>query len=302
MTCFLRIISLFFVSVCFAQSKIDRYLKPSDSLDIPRKNTVLIGQGVAMGGSLIALSQAWYKDYDKTNFHLYNDNIEWLQVDKVGHAFSAYQLSRTSSEMYQWSGVDRKKSALYGSLIGFGFLSVVEIFDGYSAEWGFSYGDVLANLSGSALYVGQEFLWEEQRILLKFSFHTTPYASRRPEVLGKNLQEQILKDYNGQTYWLSFNIHSFFKESKIPKWLNLAIGYGAEGMITGNEHQINPIFLPEKHRFRQYYLSLDVDLTKINTQSHFLKTLFSIVNTIKIPAPTVEFTSKGTVEFHPLYF
>jgi uncharacterized protein YfiM (DUF2279 family) len=302
MNYFFRILMLGFTSICFAQSKVDRYLTPSDSLNIPRKNTVLIGQSVAMGGTLIALSQAWYKDYEKTDFHLYNDNIEWLQVDKVGHAFSAYQLSRASSEMYQWSGIDRKKSAVYGSLTGFGFLSMVEIFDGYSAEWGFSYGDVLANLSGSVFYAGQEFLWEEQRILLKFSFHTTPYASRRPQVLGENLQEQILKDYNGQTYWLSFNAHSFFKESKLPKWLNLAIGYGAEGMVTGQDYQVNTIFLPEKHRFRQYYLSLDVDLTKINTQSHFLKTLFSIVNTIKIPAPTVEFNSKGTVEFHPFYF
>lgn len=291
-----------FTSICFAQLKIDRYLTPSDSLNIPRKNTVLIGQSVAMGGTLIALSQAWYKDYEKTNFHLYNDNIEWLQVDKLGHAFSAYQLSRASSEMYQWSGIDKKKSAVYGSLTGFGFLSMVEIFDGYSAEWGFSYGDVLANLSGSVFFAGQEFLWDEQRILLKFSFHTTPYASRRPQVLGENLQEQILKDYNGQTYWLSFNAHSFFKESKLPKWLNLAVGYGAEGMVTGQDYQINTIFLPEKHRFRQYYLSLDVDLTKINTQSHVLKTLFSIVNTIKIPAPTLEFNSNGTVEFHPFYF
>jgi hypothetical protein len=46
--------------------------------------------------------------------------------------------------------------------------------------------------------------------------------------------EQMLKDYNGQTYWLSVNLHSFYKGSKIPKWLNLAIGYGANGMLTGN--------------------------------------------------------------------
>src|SRR5690606_30952873 len=115
----------------FSQSGINRYLIPSDTLNIQRKNTVLIGQSAAMGGTLIALSQAWYKDYEKTNFHLYNDNIEWLQVDKIGHAYSAYQLSRVSSEMYHWSGIDKKKSAIYGSLTGFGFLSAVEIFDGY---------------------------------------------------------------------------------------------------------------------------------------------------------------------------
>jgi hypothetical protein len=36
-----------------------------------------------------------------------------------------------------------------------------------------------------------------------------------------------------KTYWLSVNLHSFSKAQKIPKWLNLAIGYGADGMITG---------------------------------------------------------------------
>src|SRR5690606_4046437 len=113
--------------------------------------------------------------------------------------------------------------------------------------------------------------------LLKFSFHTTPYASRRPNVLGSNLPEQILKDYNGQTYWLSMNLHSFFKGSKIPNWLNVAVGYGAEGMITGQDDLVNMIFLPEKARFRQFYLSFDMDLTKIKTNSHFLKTLFSVV-------------------------
>lgn len=278
------------------------FFKPSDSLDFQKRNTVVIVQSSLMGGTLLGLSQTWYKDHDKSNFHLYNDNADWLQMDKVGHAFSGYQLSRASSELLQWSGVSKKQSVLYGSLSGFSFLTAVEVFDGFSEQWGFSYGDVLANFSGVALYAGQELLWDEQRILLKFSFHTTPYASRRPNVLGENLPQQILKDYNGQTYWLSFNIASFAKELHFPKWLNLAVGYGAEGMITGEDRLVNYIFLPEKERLRQYYLSLDVDLSKIKTNSHFLKTLFSVVNTLKIPAPTFEINSKGKANFHLLYF
>jgi hypothetical protein len=31
------------------------------------------------------------------------------------------------------------------------------------------------------------------------------------------------------------NLNSFAKTTKIPKWLNVALGYGAEGMITGNK-------------------------------------------------------------------
>ncbi|MBT8385658.1 MAG: YfiM family protein, partial [Bacteroidia bacterium] len=181
--------------------------------------------------------------------------------------------------------------------------TAVEFLDGFSEEWGFSTGDIIANASGTGLLIGQEILWNEQRILLKYSFHTTDYAEKRPEILGDNILEQSLKDYNGQTYWLSANLWSFNKKSKIPKWLNMALGYGAEGMISGYEDVIlNNTLIPGQERFRQFYVSLDVDLTKIKTRSKLLKTVFSAINFIKIPAPTFEINSKGKSKFHFLYF
>ena len=198
--------------------------------------------------------------------------------------------------------MNEKNQLLYGAGAGFVFLSAVEVMDGYSSNWGASVGDIGANAFGVGLYVSQELLWKEQRIVPKFSFHTTRYASARPEVLGSTYHEQVLNDYNGQTYWLSTNLYSFFKGSKIPKWLNLAVGYGAEGMITGNEAFVNTIFLPESERFRQFYFSFDVDLTKIKTKSHVLKTAFEIFNTVKIPAPTFEISSRGDFTFHYFYF
>ncbi len=253
-------------------------------------------------GALVGLNQIWYSDYEKSNFHFINDNDEWFQMDKAGHVFSSYHLGRVGTEVLDWSGADQKSQLIYGSTLGFAFLTVVEVFDGYSAEWGASWGDVVANASGTALFVSQELLWKEQRITPKFSFHTTSYANMRPDVLGKSLNEQILKDYNGQTYWLSANVHSFFKTSKIPKWFNIAVGYGADGMISGDGEMIDPVFLPENTRIRQFYFSFDVDLTKIPTKSPVLKTIFSVFNTIKVPAPTFEINNRGATRWHALYF
>ena len=257
----------------FAQSYIENFLKPSDTLNKKRLKTLVISESVIGSATLIGLNQLWYADYPRSNFHFINDNAEWLQMDKAGHVFSSYHLGSFGANALKWSGASRKSQLIYGSTLGLAFMTTVEVFDGYSANWGASLGDVAANISGTALYVSQELLWKEQRIVPKFSFHTTPYASARPNVLGSSIQEQILKDYNGQTYWLSVNIYSFAKTSKIPKWLNVAIGYGAEGMITGNGEFTNTIFLPESKRYRQFYLSLDVDLTKIETKSHFVKTI-----------------------------
>ena len=282
-------------------SQFENFLLPSDSLNLKRQNTVIISEAVLATGTLVGLNQLWYADFPRSDFHFINDNSEWLQMDKAGHAFSSYHLGRFGSEMLEWSGASKKKQLIYGAGLGFAFLTAVEVLDGYSSQWGASTGDIVANASGTALYVSQELIWKEQRITPKFSFHTTKYADLRPEVLGSSFSEQILKDHNGQTYWLSINLHSFVKDSKIPKWLNLALGYGAEGMISGNEQNNNLFLASNPKRFRQFYFSLDVDLTKIKTNSPFLKTIFSILNTIKIPAPTIEFVHFNDIKYHLIY-
>ncbi|MEO5778106.1 MAG: DUF2279 domain-containing protein [Flavobacterium sp.] len=288
--------------ISFAQNSIENFLKPSDTLNKNHLKTLVISEAAIGTATLIGLNQVWYADYPRSNFHFINDNAEWLQMDKAGHVFSSYHLGSFGANALKWSGANRKSQLIYGSTLGLAFMTTVEVFDGYSANWGASWGDIAANISGTALYVSQELLWKEQRIVPKFSFHTTSYASARPNVLGSSLPEQILKDYNGQTYWLSANVYSFVKSSEIPKWLNVAIGYGAEGMVTGNDEFINAIFLPESKRYRQFYLSLDVDLTKIETKSHLVKTILTIFNTLKIPAPTIEIKGSGGTKMHFIYF
>ncbi|WP_228515165.1 DUF2279 domain-containing protein [Flavobacterium sp. MR2016-29] len=285
-----------------AQSKFEIFLTPSDTLNKKRQNTVIVTEAALASVTLIGLNQLWYADYPQSNFHFINDNNEWLQMDKVGHMYSAYHLGRFGAEMLNWSGASQKNQLVYGAGLGFAFLTAVEVLDGYSSGWGASSGDLIANATGTALYVSQELLWKEQRITPKFSFHTTKYANLRPEVLGSSLNEQLLKDYNGQTYWLSVNLYSFAKESKIPKWLNIAFGYGADGMLTGNLQNDNPVSVQNPERFRQIYLSFDVNLTKIETKSHFLKTIFSVFNTLKIPAPTLEYSANKGLKAHAFYF
>lgn len=299
---FLHIFFTFcFTFSVFSQSKINQFLTPSDSLNKPRRNAIIITEASVIGLSLVGLNQLWYADYEKSKLHTLNDNEEWLQMDKFGHVFSSYQIGNIGANLLNWSGVQEKDQLLYGATLGFGFLTVVEVFDGYSKEWGFSWGDMLSNAAGTSLFVGQELLWKEQRITLKYSFHQTKYATQRPEKLGDGLLEEVLKDYNGQTYWLSANVSSFFKNKKIPKWINVAFGYGAEGMLTGANETIDGMFLNQE-RNRQYYLSLDVDLTRIKTNSHFLKSVFHVLNVVKIPFPTMEFNDKKGIKFHAIYF
>lgn len=286
-----------FLSV--SQSKFHALLVPSDTLNKPRRDFVVITEAALASMALIGLDQLWYADYPRSKFHTINDNNEWMQMDKMGHAFTSYQMGRLGSNVLNWSGVSEKNQLIYGATLGFGFLTAVEIFDGFSEEWGFSWGDIGANAAGTGLYIGQELLWKEQRIALKFSFHQTQYALQRPDKLGDGFLEEVLKDYNGQTYWLSVNLQSFFKETKIPKWLNIAVGYGADGMLTGEEDIDNQV-LTTNGRVQQFYLSFDVNLKVIKTKSAFLRSVLDIFDMIKIPFPALEF-NKNRCVFHLFY-
>lgn len=282
------------------------FFTPSDTLNKKRLIGVISTEAVASLGSLIVLNSVWYKQYPKSSFQLFDDHREWLQMDKVGHAMTSYYIGYAGIEALNWAGVDSKKSALYGGSLGLLYLTGLEVMDGFSANWGFSTGDMLANVAGTGLVVGQELMWEEQRIQLKVSTHLTPYATFRPNVLGSSTPERWLKDYNGQTYWLSANVSSFLpEESKFPKWLNVAVGYGAEEMISGedNPHQYcnGDAWCLGLNRYRQWYLSLDADLTKLPIKNKFFKTVLGTFGFIKLPFPALEFNSRG-VMFHPFYF
>ena len=267
---------------------------------------------IGYSGAMVGLYAAWYKNYPQSNFHFFNDIGEWKGIDKIGHAYSAYAESKASMELWRWTGIERKKRIWLGGMSGAFYQTVIETLDGFSSEWGWSWGDFAANIAGSGMLVAQELAWDEQRIQYKFSFHRKSYSDpmlneRSDKIFGNSTAERFLKDYNGQTYWLSANIKSFFPESRLPKWLMVSIGTGAEGMFgasdnIGKDANGNIIFnRTDIKRYRQWYLAPDIDLTKIKTNRKGIKVALNILNIVKFPMPSLEY-SNGKFKFNALTF
>ncbi|WP_239022789.1 DUF2279 domain-containing protein [Pontibacter mangrovi] len=274
----------------------------TDTTAVNKKRLLVLGSTFAVGYTslLVSLNHAWYSEEERTDFHWFNDNKEWRQVDKVGHFWGAFHQSRAGIDMLRWAGVPEKKAILYGGLTGILLQTPIEIFDGYQSDYGASAGDIVANTVGAANLVAQELAWQEVRIMPKYSFHTTRYADRRPNVLGSNLGEQALKDYNGQTYWLSVDVGAFLKEeSKYPKWLNIAVGYGAQQMVY-NDPEANAA--AGLDAYRQFYLSPDLNLMHFKGRSKVWNTALYVLSIIKVPAPALEYNRKNGLKLHPLYF
>ncbi len=266
-----------------------------DSIHRKRLNGLILVTSTGYAASMTVLNQVWYSDFDKQPFAFFNDSKEWFQMDKLGHTFSTFHISKFGSNALHWSGLPKKKSDKIAALSSFIMVSSIEIFDGYSAGYGASATDLAANALGGFLFLGQQMLWNEVRLHPKFSFHQTALASQRPSLLGKNLGEEIIKDYNGQTQWLSVDVDKF---TRFPKWFNIAIGYGGHDMVYANKAEgiangYNP--------YRQLYFSIDFDLTDIKTKYRGINALLYIVNMIKLPAPTLEI-SQGRLKTHAFYF
>ncbi len=266
---------------------------------------VSIFDAAAWGGTIGGLWFVWYDDFEKEPFHTFNDNHEWQQMDKVGHMVTSWNFARGCGDLFEWSGLNYKTSSIIGAAYSIAYTSTFELLDGYSKDWGFSWGDVGFNSLGSLTYWSQEFLWNHQYVKMKFSAHNSGLADYRPNVLGSDFLSRTFKDYNGQTYWMSFNPLTWFNSSsKIPSWINLSVGYSIEDQLygdgsvyvtqTGNT-QLN--FIP----YRQYYFSLDVDFEEIPVQKPWLKFLFRSLNVFKVPFPALEFSEQG-IKFRPFYF
>jgi hypothetical protein len=269
----------------------------ADSLAVDRRrlNSLIITAGVVYTAGLVTLNHVWYKNTERQSFRFFNDNSEWKQVDKAGHCFSSFYLSDLSARALVSSRVAVRKADVIGAMSGFLLTFPIEILDGYSDGYGASAGDLVADAAGSLIFLGQKLAWREVRIHPKFSFHRTGYAPLRPELLGDSWLSEMVKDYNGQTYWLAFDLDKFMS---FPKWLNFAVGYGAQEMVYSRDGQNESIgFRP----YRQYYLAIDFDLTSIKTRSKWVKALLYVVNSVHLPAPALEFSPRGS-KFHGFYF
>ena len=294
----------------------DNWLTPADTLHRGRLQATLgIGSGLYAAAG-VGLYAAWYKDYELEAFHLFNDWPEWEQMDKAGHAFTAYFFSAQAFPMLRWAGMKRP-AARYATLGVANLLQgTIEVMDGFSSEWGFSLGDLGANVAGSLVFTLQDIAWHEQRILLKVSndfrgVPDVPVTNARGAVsnlgyvvrqrFGDNIFERYLKDYNAQTLWLSANPAAFLPESGLPDWLNVAVGYGVEDVYGAHfnswKEGDQSFSYRRDDRRRQLFLSPDVYFSRIPTRKRWVRLLLGVLDFVKIPAPALEY-SRGRFYGH----
>ena len=297
--------SFFLITVLFFLCKNPLNAKSLKDSTKTIKKVINIGVPSAAIISLVGINEVWYKNYARSDFHYFDDLKEWNGMDKVGHACTSYHLNKVSHTLFEKNHI--KNPLLKSSIYTFGYMLGVELLDGYSTEWGFSIYDVIGNGLGTFLYSIQESKLNSQPFKIKFSSTKTAYATCRPSLLGENRLQQIFKDYNGQTYWVTFNYNELSnKKIKIFEYVDFAFGYSVDGFTGGhNNPEITSCncAISECNNLRrtsQFIFSLDLNTSKIKNNHPIIGKFLLPFDIIKIPFPAI--ILNNSKNFRLIYF
>jgi hypothetical protein len=251
--------------------------------------TIIVADAIAV----MKLRETWYNE-KRSKFHAlgWRDDIKrWKQMDKIGHTIDGAFASDFCSKMLRLSGVSVNNSIWVGSVLGWLWITQVEVADGLFERWGWSWGDLIGNTVGAGFSALRQYYPATIGGLhFKVSYQVSN-ALKNKEYYRQEVT--YIDDYEGLTFWLALNVYHVMPkkvQETYPVWLRpfgIAVGQSAKG-----------IALHSHDGHREVFLSLDIDITKIPLGSfdklNFVKFIKSELNFLKVPMPTVRFTSTGT--------
>ncbi|HTH55629.1 MAG TPA: hypothetical protein VL728_06255 [Cyclobacteriaceae bacterium] len=261
---------------------------------------------IVYASALLWLSSTWYNTY--ISFHFFDDFLEWKYLDKMGHFFTSFYIGLAAFTSFGHpADLNSAAKKRWICFAGFVFLFPIEVLDGFSMNYGASIFDLIANLLGGVFcfyYVSNKTV---SSFHPKFSFHNTAFAILRPDMLGATFAQQVVKDYNGQTYWLSVDINSIVNKKIIPNWLMLTIGYGAEGLLGGHDNvwqnaEGKTFDYSNVARVKRFFISVDLNTGVLRNKNRLFNYLLAPFVILKFPSPAIEINAERGVIFHWIYF
>jgi hypothetical protein len=152
-----------------------------------------------------------------TSEHWFGHNSAEGGVDKLGHLWSSYAISHGFAALYRHIGYPDPEANRYGALSALGVTGLMEVGDAFSADYGFSTEDMVANLAGAAVgWLMLEYPSWRNRVDLRWEY--------RPDL--NHLEGDFITDYEHTKYLVAIKA-SGFKQVTQPwlRALELHVGY-----------------------------------------------------------------------------
>ena len=142
-------------------------------------------------------------------------------VDKLGHAFSTALLADFYTDRIRQVARNPAHAALTAGILSMGTMTVVELFDGFSEDHGFSWEDMVANGTGVAFSLLRNTIPGMREIV---DFRQEYF--KRPHDRGFH----PMLHYESKRFLLAFKLSGFDRFENTPlRYLELHAGYYARG-------------------------------------------------------------------------
>ena len=221
--------------------------------------------------------QAFWKYAVEVPFHVSNDPPYAMHIDKFSHLYVSALGSDGMRASYQLAGLSEGTSAWLGAGLTFACGFAIEMEDarhGDDPQYGFSPGDLAGDAIGSVLPVLRHYYPVLGRLQTKLSL----WPSRAYQA---GQYKTIADDYESQVYWLCADMHDW---TPLPKWLNLAVGFGCENLYYPKYSTSSPYGAP----YTDLYISPDINLKGLPIEGAAWKTIAGILSYVRIPLPTLQ--------------
>jgi Predicted periplasmic lipoprotein (DUF2279) len=225
--------------------------------DWPREKKVIALNLTAVGAMAAMGTVSW--DYCSSSFHFqdegwFNPDTPFGGADKLGHAFSAYALADIYHSIYRSWGYSDEDAMRVGVLSSWSQMTLIEVGDGFSSEYGFSWEDEAMDTIGVGIaYLRQRFPRLKEIVDYRLEWYPSP-AFRHGD------RSDPFTDYSGQKYLLAFKPEGLLKtDNPVLKAIEVQLGYYSRGYAAGDDN-----YFSGKHRY--IYVALGLNVTYILEQ------------------------------------
>lgn len=225
-------------------------------------------------------ANAWWKD-QRGPFHFADDWEYAMFADKLGHFFDGAFVQTLYQGAFEWAGFRKTTSVWIGAGFSILYMTDIEIEDGFATTWGFSPGDQLFNVAGAMYPVAQHYFEPLKNYNMKWSYYPSE------ELTSGNKHGAFLDDYNGQTYWLTVDVHNLLPKKAKKFWpqvIDIVFGYGVEHYTDFDK------------RYQNWYFGFDLNWEKIIPgDSSFMLWFKNVLNHFRFfPLPVMRFNMHQT--------
>jgi hypothetical protein len=190
--------------------------------------------------SWVLVSAAWWTRENASSRFLWRDEGTFGLdsyaggADKVGHFYANYVMTRAYSDVLAWGGFGRAAALVSATLLTTGFFTAIELKDAYQRSYGFSAGDVVANLTGQGAAFAM-LLVPGLDDAISFRLMYFPSRDFRRE-LGATGRPNFAEDYSGQTYLLAFHLAALHvsrpgESLGSLRYFDVSLGFSTHGFV-----------------------------------------------------------------------